>query len=82
MAFYEQMFEEENKGLKSNTGIIRISGICNKNTQHFKIGGRSIELSVEDIVLTFGLPALRVDLLPNRKCNIQRGFLKHYFGRH
>jgi len=27
MAFYEQMFGEENKGLKSSTGIIRISGI-------------------------------------------------------
>ena len=57
IALYEQMFGEENKGLKSNTGIIRMLGIYDKNTQHFEIGGRSIKLSTEDTMLTFVLPA-------------------------
>ena len=35
---------------------------------------------VEDIALTFGWPALGLDILPNRKCNKKRGFLMHHFG--
>ena len=80
MIFYDQMSGEEYKGLKSNTGIIKILDRYNKNAQYFKIRGRSIELSVEDISLTFGLSALGIDLLLNRKCNKKRVFLKHYFG--
>ena len=37
MAFYEQMFEEENKGLKSNTEIIRILGILTKILNTLKL---------------------------------------------
>jgi len=80
MDFYEQMFGEENKGLMSNTGITRILDRSDKNAQHFAIRGRSIALSVEDVALKFGLLALGVDLLQNRKCNKRRGFFKHYFG--
>ena len=69
MTFYEQMFGEENKGLKSNTRIIRILGRDDKSSQYFAIGRRSIELLIEDVELTFGMPAFGVDLLQNRKCN-------------
>ena len=55
------MFGEENKRLKSNTGILKILDRYNKNAQYFMIWGRSIKLSIEDVALTFGLPALEVD---------------------
>ena len=41
---------------------------------------KNIKLSIEDVALSFRLPAMGVELLQIRKCNKQRGFFKHYFG--
>ena len=40
MTFYEHIFGEENKGLKSNTLIINFFDRYDNNAQHFAIGGK------------------------------------------
>ena len=78
MTFYEHIFGEENKGLKSNTLIIKFFDRYDNNAQQFAIEEKNIKLSIEDVALTFRLPAIGVELLQIRKCNKQRVFLKHY----
>ena len=46
----------------------------------FLIGGKLIELTVEDIVLTFGLPINGTDFIMNKTCIMKdRGVIKYYF---
>ena len=55
MAFYNKDFGDE-KSLKSNVAVLRILDQYDRNTRTFTIGGKEIELTVEDVALTFGLP--------------------------
>ena len=57
MAFYNEEFGVE-KGLKSNITVLRILDQYDRNTMTFRIGGKQIELTVEDVALTFGLPII------------------------
>ena len=62
MAFYNKEFGAE-KGLKSNINVLKIVNQYDRNTRTFIIGGKQIELTVEDVALTFGLPVNGVDFV-------------------
>ena len=45
-----------------------------------KIGGKRIQITLEDIALTFGIPIEGYDFLMNKTCTLKDwGFVKHYF---
>jgi len=79
MAFYNEEFGAE-KALKSNVAVLRILDQYDRNTKTFTIGGKEIELTVEDVALTFGLPVNGADFVMNKTCTMKdRGVIKHYF---
>ena len=79
MAFYNEEFAAE-KALKSNLAVLRILDQYDSNTRIFTIGGKEIELTVEDVALTFGLPVNGVDFVMNKTCTLKdRGVIKHFF---
>ena len=51
MAFYNEEFGGE-KGLKSNISVLRILDQYDRDTRTFRIGGKQIELTVEDVDLS------------------------------
>ena len=55
MAFYNEEFGAE-KGLKSNISLLKIVDQYDRDTRTFRIECKLIELTVKDVVLTFGLP--------------------------
>jgi len=57
MTFYNEEFGDE-KGLKSNISVLKIVNQYDRYTRTFIIGGKQIELTVEDVALTFGLPIM------------------------
>ena len=65
MAFYNEEFGAE-KGLKSNVVVLRILDQYDRDTRTFRIGGKQIELTVEDVALTFGLPIIGADFVMNK----------------
>ena len=57
MAFFNEEFGAE-KGLKSNISVLKLVDQYDRDTMTFRIGGKQIELTVEDVALTFGLPIM------------------------
>ena len=50
------------------------------NSRSFLIGGKQVELTVEDVALTFSLPINGTDFIMNKTCTLKdRGMIKHYF---
>ena len=79
MAFYNEEFGAE-KGLKSNVVVLRILDQYDRDTRTFRIEGKQIELTAEDVALTFGLPIIGADFIMNKTCTMKnRGVIKHYF---
>ena len=67
MAFYNEEFGDE-KDLKSNISVLKIVDQYDKDTQTFIIGGKQIELTAEDVAITFGLPINEADFIMNKTC--------------
>ena len=79
MAFYNEEFGTE-KGLKSNISVLKIVDQYDRDTRTFIIGGKRIELTLEDVALTFGLPINGADFIMNKTCTVKdRGVIKYYF---
>ena len=57
IAFYNEEFGAD-KGMKSNISVLKTVDQYNMESRTFLIGGKLIELTVEDVVLTFGLPSM------------------------
>ena len=70
MAFYNEEFGTE-KGLKSNISVLKIVNQYDRDTITFLIGGKQIELTVEDYTLTFGLPINGSDFIMNKTCTMK-----------
>ena len=65
ITFYNEKFGA-NKGLKSNISVLKIVDQYDKDTQTFIIGGKQIELTVEDVALIFGLLVIGADFIMNK----------------
>ena len=60
--------------------MLKIVNQCDRDTRTFRIGSKQIELTVEDVALTFGLPIIGADFIMNKTCTMKdRGVIKHYF---
>jgi len=70
MSFYNEEFGAE-KGLKSNINVLKIIDQYDRYTRTFLIGGKQIELTVEDVALTFGLPINEADFIMNKTCTMK-----------
>ena len=55
MVFLNEKFRTE-KGLKFNISVLKIVDQYDRDSRCFKIGGKKIQLTIEDVALTFGLP--------------------------
>ena len=63
MAFYNEEFCAE-KGLKSNISVLKIVDNYDRESMTFPIGGQTkIELTVDDVSLTFNLPINEADFI-------------------
>jgi len=81
MAFYSEKFRGD-KSLKSNISVLKIINQYDRDSKSFQIGGKRIHLTVEDVVLTFGLPINRADFIMNKTRTLKdRGVIKHNFQR-
>ena len=50
------------------------------NSKCFEIGGKWIQITIEDVTLTFGLPIEGDDFIMNKTCTLKgKDFVKHYF---
>ena len=78
MAFYNKDFGAE-KGLKSNISVLKIVHQYDRDTMTFLIGGKKIQLTVEDVALTFGLPINEADFIMNKTCTMKDGGYKILF---
>jgi hypothetical protein len=83
MAFYNGDFsDDESKGYKSNVAVLRIVDAYDRDSKTFSIGGKKIQITNEDVALTFGLPLVGDDIIGNKICtekNQKSGFLNFYF---
>ena len=70
IAFYNNEFGA-NKDIKSNISVLKIVDQYDKESMTFLIGGKLIELTVEDVVLTFGLPINGADFIMNKTCTLK-----------
>ena len=70
MAFYNKEFCAE-KDLKSNISVLKIVHQYDRDVRTFLIGGKQIELTVENVALTFGLPINGVDFIMNKTCTMK-----------
>ena len=51
-----------------------------RDSRFFLISSNQIELTVEDVALTFGLPINGTDFIMNKRCTLKdKGVIKHYF---
>ena len=64
IAFYNEEFGAD-KGMKLNISVLKIVDQYDRESRTFLIRVKLIELTVEDIVLTFGLPINGVDFIIN-----------------
>ena len=83
MAFYNGEFSgDEAKGYKSNLVVLRIVDQYDRDSKTFSIGGKKIQITTEDVALTFGLPMVGDEIIANKICtgkNQEAGFIKFYF---
>ena len=81
MAFYNEEFGG-NKSLKSNINLLKIIDQYDMKSRSFLIRGKRIELTVENVALTFGLPINGADFIMSKTCTLKdRGVIKHYFSK-
>ena len=81
MAFYNEELGGD-KGLKSNIILLKIVDQCDRDSRSFLIGGKLVELTVENVALTFYLPINGTDFIMNKTCTLKdRGVIKHYFSK-
>ena len=59
--------------------MLKIVDQYDRDTRTFRIGGKEIEMIVEDVALTFGLPINGADFIMNKTCTMNRRVLKYYF---
>ena len=79
MTFYNEEFSAK-KGLKSNISVLKTVDQYDRESRTFLIGGKQIELIVEDVALTFGVPINGTDFIINKTCTLKdRGPIKYYF---
>ena len=62
MAFYNEKFGGD-KSLKSNIILLKIVDQYDRESRSFLIGGKRVELTVEDVALTFRLPSNETDFI-------------------
>ena len=70
MAFYNEEFGGD-KGLKSNINLLIIVDQYDRESRFFLIGGKRVELTVEDVALTFGLPINETYFFMNKTCTLK-----------
>ena len=70
MAFYDEKFGGD-KGLKSNISVLKIVNQYDRDSWTFLIGGKQIELKVEDVALTSRLPIYGADFIMNKTCTLK-----------
>jgi len=70
MAFYKEEFGGD-KDLKSNISLLKIVDQYDRDSRSFLIGGKQVELTVEDVALTFGLPINGTDFIMNKTCTFK-----------
>ena len=79
MAFYSENFGED-KSLKLNVSVLKIVDQYDRDSKSFEIGGKRIQLTVEDVAFTFDLPINRANFIINKICTLKNmGVIKHYF---
>ena len=60
--------------------MLKIVDQYDRDTRTFLIGGKQIELTVEDVAITFDLPISWADFIMNKTCTIKdRGVIKYNF---
>ena len=70
IAIYNEEFGA-NKGMKSNVSILKIVKQYDRESRTFLIGGKLIELTIEDVALTFDLPINGADFIMNKICTLK-----------
>jgi len=70
ITFYNEEFGAD-KGMKSNISVLKIVDRYVRESRTFLIGGKLIELTVEDVALTFGLPVNMADFIMNKTCTLK-----------
>ena len=65
ISFYNEEFGAD-KGMKSNISVLKIVNQYDRDTRTFLIGGKQIELTAEDVAITFGLPINEADFIMNK----------------
>ena len=79
MAFYSKQFGIYN-GLKFNISVLKIVDQYDRDSRCFEIRGERIQLMIENVVLTFGLPIEGDGFIMNKICTLKdRGVIKYYF---
>jgi len=79
LAFYNEEFGAD-KSMKSNITVLKIVDQYDGKSRTFLTRGKLIELTVEDVTLTFSLPINETDFITNKTCTLNdRGVIKHYF---
>jgi len=69
LAFYNEEFGAD-KGLKSNVTILKTVNQYDRESRTFLMLGKQIELTVNDVALTFGLPINGADFIMNKTCTL------------
>ena len=65
--------------MKSNTNVLNIVDQYDRNSKCFEIGGKWIQITIEDVGLIFVLPVEGDDFIMNKTCSLKdRGFVKDF----
>ena len=72
VAFYNEEFDGD-KGLKSDIILLKIVDQYDRNSRSFLMGGKWVELTIENVVLTFGLPINGTYFIMNKTCTLKDG---------
>ena len=70
MAFYNEEFGGD-KHLKSNISLLKTVDQYDWKSRSFLIGEKQVELTVEDVSLTFGLPINGIYFIINKTCTLK-----------
>ena len=79
MAFYCEDFIAD-KGMKSDIRVLKIIYQYDRDSRCFEIGGKRIQLTVENVALIFGQPINGAAFIVNKTCTLKdRSVIKLYF---
>ena len=79
IAFYNEELGIK-KGFKSNISVLKIVDQYDKDSRCFEIEGKRVQLTIEDVSLTFCLIIEGANFIMNKTCTLKdRGVIKHYF---